>query len=117
MKTEFEQIVVLYDQLLATLPVVERKGKSMPYTSVNGNMFSFLTSEGSLALRLSAADRDKFITNYQSKPLVQHGVVMKEYVEIPLESLIDTDKLSEYLKLSYEYVSGLKPKQTKRKTK
>lgn len=35
--------VALYERLVATDPRVERKGVTMPYTSVNGHMFSFLT--------------------------------------------------------------------------
>ena len=42
----------LYDRLVATNPDLKRKGKTMPYTSLNGHMFSFLTKEGMLALRL-----------------------------------------------------------------
>lgn len=107
-----------YDQLLATLPVVERKGKTMPYTSVNGNMFSFLTAEGTLALRLPTVEREEFIAEHNTKLMVQHGATLKEYVEVPDQLLKDTDKLSGYLKQSYGYVSGLKPKETKqRKTK
>ena len=48
---------ILYEELVATRPGLERKGKTMPYTSVNGHMFSFLTSEGTLALRLPQAER------------------------------------------------------------
>ena len=33
----------LYEKLVAMTPGVERKGAAMPYTSVNGQMFSFLT--------------------------------------------------------------------------
>ncbi len=115
MNNEYDNNVVLYDQLIATLPEVERKGKTMPYTSVNGNMFSFLTSEGTLALRLSAVDREKFIASFNAKPVIQHGVVIKEYVEVPQDLLTDTDKLSAYMKQSYNYASALKPKETKRK--
>ncbi|MEO8229338.1 MAG: hypothetical protein ABI628_06195 [Chloroflexota bacterium] len=32
----------LYDRLIAAVPGVVRKGASMPYTSVNGHMFSYL---------------------------------------------------------------------------
>ena len=41
-----------YEKLIATNPNVERKGATMPYTSLNGHMFSFLTKTGTLALRL-----------------------------------------------------------------
>ena len=48
-----------YDAVIATRPGIERKGASMPYTSTNGHMFSFLTPEGTLALRLSTSDRKR----------------------------------------------------------
>jgi len=35
----------LYEKLVATLPGVERKGDTVPYTSVNGHMFSNLTKK------------------------------------------------------------------------
>jgi hypothetical protein len=38
-----------YDAIIATRPGIERKGASMPYTSIDGHMFSFLTPEGVLA--------------------------------------------------------------------
>ena len=41
-----------YEKLVATNTKVERKGATMPYTSLNGHMFSLLTREGWLALRL-----------------------------------------------------------------
>ena len=33
--------VEAYDRLVAAIPEVELKGATMPYTSVNGNMFSY----------------------------------------------------------------------------
>ena len=50
------ETVALYEKLVATNPKVERKGAMLPYTSVNGNMFSLLTKSGTLALRLPEAD-------------------------------------------------------------
>jgi len=40
-----EETLELYDKLIAALPGVERKGATMHYTSLNGNMFSFLTKK------------------------------------------------------------------------
>lgn len=48
----------LYEKLVATNPSVERKGASMPYTSTNGHMFSFLSKTGKLAIRLPTEERD-----------------------------------------------------------
>ena len=39
--------LVLYEKLIATNPAVERKGDTMPYTSLNGHMFSLLAKDGS----------------------------------------------------------------------
>ena len=53
-----------YDRLIATQPDIERKGATMPYTSMNGHMFSFLSPSGSLALRLPAGERAAFLDRY-----------------------------------------------------
>lgn len=38
--TKWQERVDLYDQLVAKCPRFERKGKTVPYTSANGPMFS-----------------------------------------------------------------------------
>ena len=63
----------LYDRLIASAPEIERKGATMPYTSRNGHMFSFLDAGGSMALRLPADARQEFLTHYQTDLAVQHG--------------------------------------------
>ena len=47
---------VLYDQLIATIPTIERKGAANPYTSLNGNMFTLL-HQSRLAIRLPEDER------------------------------------------------------------
>ena len=107
--------VALYDQLIATNPQIERKGATTPYTSANGNMFSFLAEDGTLGLRLPKDARTAFIEKYNTTLMEQHGAVMKEYVRVPDPLLSDTDALKPYLDLSYQYVMSLKPKPTKKK--
>jgi hypothetical protein len=109
------EYVALYDALLATNPQIERKGATMPYTSVNGNMFSFLTSDGTLALRLPDGDREAFLKRYNTELCKQHGVVMKEYVSVPPSLLQNTRELAKYLDTSYLYACSLKPKPTTKK--
>ena len=65
--------LALYERLVDTLPGVERKGATVPYTSVNGHMFSFLTPTGGLALRLPAADREAFLERYATTLHEAHG--------------------------------------------
>lgn len=107
--------LALYDKLVATNPAVERKGAAMPYTSVNGHMFSFLTPAGTLALRLPDEERDAFLKKHKTRLCEQHGKVLAEYVEVPDALLRKTQALKPYFVLSYEYVKSLKPKPTKKK--
>jgi TfoX/Sxy family transcriptional regulator of competence genes len=107
--------LALYDALLATIPAIERKGATMPYTSVNGNMFSLLTADGTLALRLPTAEREAFLKKYKTTLCVQYGAVMKEYVSVPAALLANTRQLAKYLAVSHEYARSLKPKPTTKK--
>jgi hypothetical protein len=110
-------VLDLYDRLIATQPDVQRKGATMPYTSLNGHMFSFLTPEGHLALRLPVAERDTFLVRCQTGLCEQYGKVMKEYVEVPDSLLQDVDELKQHFQISYAYVSSLKPKPTTRRSR
>ena len=104
-----------YEKLIATNPNVERKGATMPYTSVNGHMFSFLTKTGRLALRLPEQDREAFLKKFNTKLCEQNGTVLKEYVEVPDALLAKTTELKKFFERSYAYVASLKPKPTKKK--
>jgi TfoX/Sxy family transcriptional regulator of competence genes len=105
----------LYDELVATNPKVQRKGATMPYTSVNGHMFSLFTKEAWLALRLPTEERLAFLKKYKTKLCEQYGTVMPEYVQVPHALLKKTQELRKYFDLSYAYVSSLKPKPTTKK--
>jgi hypothetical protein len=104
-----------YERLVATVPDLERKGASVPYTSVNGNMSSFLTEDGTLALRLSPADRDSFMNRFSTSLHEAHGTVMREYVTVPDTVLADIDEVAPWFSASYGYVASLKAKPTVRR--
>lgn len=110
-----EERLELYDELIKHLKGIERKGASMPYTSLNGHMFSFLAKDGSLALRLPAEERDTFIKKHKAALCEAHGVVLKEYVSVPDKLLNDKDKMNEYFTISSNYIQTLKPKPTTKK--
>ena len=103
-------------RLVATQPEVERKGATVPYTSINGNMFSYLNDAGMLALRLPKGAREEFLTQYATTLVVAYGIVQKEYVAVPAEFLENTEVLGPYFALSYEYTKGLKAKPSKKKS-
>ena len=105
----------LYEKLVATNPDVERKGATHPYTSLNGHMFSYLHPSGSVALRLPAEEREKFLKKYDTTLFEAYGVVQKEYVTVPDALLRNTTELRTYFELSYRYVRTLKPKPSKKK--
>jgi hypothetical protein len=111
----YAEKLALYEKLVATNPDVPRKGDTMPYTSLNGNMFSLLTKEGTVILRLDPDNQAAFIKKYKSKLPVQYGAVMKEYVEVPDALLAKTRELKKYFDLSYAYATSLKAKPTKKK--
>jgi hypothetical protein len=107
--------LALYEKLTSTLPNVQRKGATVPYTSINGHMFSYLSKTGTLALRLPEDARELFLKKYKATLCKQYGVVQKEYVEVPDALLKKTSELKEYFALSFAYVGTLKPKPTTRK--
>jgi hypothetical protein len=107
----------LYEKLVTTIPKVERKGDTVPYTALNGHMFSYLGKTGELALRLPEVDREAFLKKYKTKLCELYGVVQKEYVMVPESLLRKTSELKPYFEASYAYVGTLKPKPTKKKGK
>ena len=107
--------VEAYDRLVAGVPQVERKGATTPYTAVNGNMFSYLDPSGSMALRLSEADRVAFIEEFGTTLHEAYGIVQKEYVTVPGDVLADTPRLLPWFRASHGDALTLKAKPTKRR--
>ncbi len=102
-----------YERLVATIPGVERKGVTVPYTSLNGHMFSFVAEDGSVVLRLGADDRSAFMERYGAGLHEAHGTVMREYVSVPDALADDTTSLAPWFERSRAYVGSLKPKATR----
>jgi hypothetical protein len=106
----WKEKLALYDQLVAKCPRFERKGKTVPYTSANGHMFSLLNKDGELGFRFSKPVQEKYIQDWGTTIFKSHGATMRGYVLIPDHMLEDLEKLSEYLNESYDYVMTLPPK-------
>lgn len=109
-----EAVLANYDAVIATRADVSRKGATMPYTSINGHMFSFLTPDGTLALRLPPAERERFLAQHPDAIVEQHGRLLKEYVAVPDELFASTDALAPIFALAADHVAALPPKATKR---
>lgn len=107
--------LALYDALVATNPNVARKGDTVPYTALNGNMFSYLAKTGELALRLPEGEREAFLKKFKTTLCEQYGIVQKEYVMVPAPLLANTKELKKFFDISHAYAASLKPKPTKKK--
>ena len=112
---DWNTALVLYEKLVATDPRIERKGDTMPYTSMNGHMFSALHKDGTVALRLPSPDREAFLAKYKAALAAHYGVVQPEYVVVPDKLLTNTGELKPYFAASVAYVASLKPKATAKK--
>jgi hypothetical protein len=111
----YDEKLAMFEKLVATNPAVELKGDSVPYTSLNGHMFSYLSKDRQLALRLPEDARAAFLEKYKTGLMQAYGIVQKEYVVVPDTLLKKTGELKEYFELSHKYVSSLKPKPTTKK--
>ncbi|MEP1780098.1 hypothetical protein [Reichenbachiella sp.] len=100
----------LYDELVAKCERYERKGKTMPYTSANGYMFSLLNKAGEIGIRFSKDVQEKYMQEFNTTFYKSYGAVMNGYILIPEEMLKDLDKVAVYLDESYDYVMTLEPK-------
>ncbi len=102
--------LALYEKLITTNQKIKLKGATMPYTSHNGHMFSFLDKDGNLGLRLPTAERNEFMIKYKTRLCEAHGTILKEYVLVPEKLFKKTKEIKEYLAMSFTYASNLKPK-------
>ena len=60
----WEEKLKTYDKLVAMCDRFERKGKTVPYTSANGHMFSLLNKDGEIGIRFSKEVQKKYIEEW-----------------------------------------------------
>lgn len=110
-----EDKLELYKQIIANHPEMELKGgQKLPYTSMNGHMYTMLTKDGRIGLRMSKDDQEAFKEKYDAIQFLNYGSKIKDYVEVPEALLDDLDELGPYVAKSHAYVQTLKPKPTKK---
>lgn len=106
----YEKKLKIYDALVAKCERFERKGKTMPYTSANGHMFSLLNKDGEIGIRFSKEVQKKYIEKFDTTIFKSYNSIMHGYVLIPDKMLKDLNKVAKYLNESYDYVMSLDPK-------
>ncbi len=105
-----DEILKIYDAVAGANPNFERKGKTMPYTSANGYMFSVINKTGELGIRLSKEDTAEFDKAFGAKPFMSHGAVLRQYVLVPKVLLEKPEVLGDFLQKGFEFVMSLPPK-------
>ncbi len=109
-KQLYQERLKAYDALVAKCTRFERKGKTMPYTSANGYMFSLFNKAGEIGIRFSKERQEQLFEEWNSTLYTSYGAVMKGYVLVPESMRNDLDVLATYLDESYDYVMTLEPK-------
>ncbi len=110
-----DSIISIFEEMADAYPDQKVKGKSMPYLSLNGNMFGFISKENQLVLRLSKEDRAAFLSSFEGSEIFQHGVLMKDYVAVPTSLLEDKEGLAGCFEKCWTNATSLKPKPSKKK--
>ena len=106
----WEDNLAFYDKLIGLNTNFVRKGKTVPYTSANGYMFSQLNKEGQIGIRLSKERAKRFISEHDSGPFKSYGATMRDYVLIPETLYSNIDMLADLMQEAYENVMALTPK-------
>ena len=106
----WEEKLKLFDALVDKCPRFERKGKSVPYTSANGYMFSLLNKDGEFGIRFSKEQQKEYMEQWNSTLFKSHGATMRGYVLVPDQMFENMDTLAEYLNEAYDHVMTLPPK-------
>jgi hypothetical protein len=106
----WDEKLKIYDALVTKCPRFERKGKTMPYTSANGYMFSLLNKAGEIGIRFSKEAQKNYIQEFDTTIYKSYNSIMHGYVLIPEKMLEDLVNLAKYLDESYDYVMSLEPK-------
>ena len=102
----------IYRSLVEPYPDLTVKGKANPYTSMNGNMFSFLGKDDVLAFRVSKERRAEFLEEHPDAEVVSYNTVMKDYIGVPEDALDDLDGLRVMFSETVEHAKTLPPKPT-----
>ena len=106
----WEEKLKLYDELVDQCSKFDRKGKTMPYTSANGYMFSLLNKNAEFGIRFSKKIQEQYFEKYNTTYYKSYGATMKGYILIPNKVLENQQLMCELLNESYDYVMTLEPK-------
>lgn len=105
-----EEKLKIYDELVSICPRFDRKGKTMPFTSANGYMFSLFNKAGEIGIRFSKEVQKKYMEEYNTTLYKSYNSIMHGYILITEKMLEDMQNVANLLNESYDYVMRLEPK-------
>lgn len=105
-----EDKLKIYDELVAQCSRFERKGKTMPYTSANGYMFSLFNKANEIGIRFSKETQKKYLEQYETTLYKSYNAIMHGYILITNKMLEDKKNVIKLLNESYDHVMSLEPK-------
>lgn len=106
----WEEKLKIYEAIIAKCPRFEKKGKTVPYTSANGHMFSQLNKEGEIGIRFSKEVQKAYLEKYDTTLFKSYNSIMQGYILITDAMLQDLDQVAQLMDEGYDYVMGLEPK-------
>ncbi|MEM9328410.1 MAG: hypothetical protein AAGA85_22270 [Bacteroidota bacterium] len=106
----YDEKLALYKTAVSKCKAFDLKGKTMPYTSANGHMFSQLNKKGELGIRFSQQVQERYMVEWSSGHFLSYGAKMRGYVLVPERFWDDLDAMATFLQEGYEYVMSLDPK-------
>jgi len=106
----WENKLKTYDALVAQCSRFERLGKTMPYTSANGYMFSLFNKASEIGIRFSKEVQEDYMKKFNTTLYHSYGAVMRGYILIPEHMWTDDKTVVKLLNESYDYVMSLKTK-------
>lgn len=110
-----DKSLAVYEKIISAIPEIERKGKTVPYTSDNTHMFSLMNKDGEFGFRFSEKRKKELIEELAADELRSYNSVMRGYVKIPEALYGDINRLVELLKESHAYVLSLEAQKPKKK--
>lgn len=110
------EVLAAFMKMIEAVDGVEAKGAAAPYTSINGNMYSAVSKDSAIGLRLSKADMAEFMEKYAAQLFEPFpGFIQKTYVSVPESLLGNTRALRSWFRKCHDYAATLNPKATKKK--
>ncbi|MEM1037520.1 MAG: hypothetical protein AAGI14_12250 [Pseudomonadota bacterium] len=104
-----DEALAIYDRVLALSDRFERKGKTMPYTSANGHMFSQVNKDGQIGIRLPKSRQAELLADYGAGPFKSYGAVMRDYVCLTDDMIADDARITTLLDEGFEFVMAMEP--------